>query len=487
MSVRLVYEDIAVGAEEDASVSTTAAQSFSEPSQLPHGAESVPIAALELNGWVLDGTRQLLNGQKVGFWSSALSGEDGTFSIPPVLTVAFDQQYTSLGIALEFDTFTGAYCSQVTVRWYQGTALLAKKVFYPDSASYFCENTVEHYNKVEIQLDATHLPLSYAKLSHIRFGVSRTFGRDELRSVKITQQIDLISAELAVNKMHFTLDSKSGISYIFQQLQPIYAYNGETLVDVFYIEEASRKGEELYDISSSDAVGVLDKETIPGAIYSAKPVRALVEAILDGKFALELDPTLEGETVTGYIPDGTRRNALRHIAFALRAVVDTSGTDAVRLYRPVTSGAAEVPPSRTYVGGSVSTKAVVTAVKVTAHSFSTSGSGESVTVGGVTYYDTKTVTTINNPNVTASDKQNVVEITDATLVNPSNVAAVAQHVYDYHMRRSTHNVKIVVDQEKPGDYVTTHTPWGAEITGNITMMDLTLSGITAAECEVVGA
>ena len=69
----------------------------------------------------------------------------------------------------------------------------------------------------------------------------------------------------------------------------------------------------------------------------------------------------------------------------------------------------------------------------------------------------------------------------------SNVAAVTQHVYDYYMRRQTHSVRIVMDGETPGDYVKTTTPWGSTITGTITSMGILLSGIAAAECEIVGS
>jgi hypothetical protein len=55
------------------------------------------------------------------------------------------------------------------------------------------------------------------------------------------------------------------------------------------------------------------------------------------------------------------------------------------------------------------------------------------------------------------------------------------------MRRQTHSVRIVMDGETPGDYVKTTTPWGSTITGTITSMGILLSGIAAAECEIVGS
>lgn len=487
MSVKIVYQDIAVGAQEDATVTTTPAQAGSRPADLPAGVDPVPIATLELNHWLLGGDRQLKRSQPIGFWSSQLSGADGTFPTPPSITVDFDQQYTSLGILLQFDPSTGDYCSAVTISWYQGATLLAEQRFSPDGPGYFCERTVSAYNRVVIKLDATSLPYRRARLTRIMFGIIRTFLRDELRQVKVTEQVDLISSVAAVNTLDFTLDSHDDVEFMFQLRQPVYAYDGETLVGVFYIDSSSRKGERLYDLSCVDAIGVLDEDVMPAAVYEAKPLRALLEEVLDGKFLLELDPELEKETVSGYLPDCSRRKALHQIVFAARAIVDTSGSEAVRVSRLKDTAAETIPPSRIYDGGSVETSAVVTAVSVTAHSYSKTGGGnDTVEIGGETWYHTTAVTTIKNPNVTASDKQNVKEFKDATLVNPGNVAAVAQAVYDHYMRRSRQRVKIVMAGEQPGSHVTASTPWGTAVTGHIASMSITLSGIAAADCEVVG-
>ena len=104
----------------------------------------------------------------------------------------------------------------------------------------------------------------------------------------------------------------------------------------------------------------------------------------------------------------------------------------------------------------------------------------------MTYYHTAAVTAITNPNVTAGDKPNVVEVKEATLVDPGRAAAVAQHLYSYYMKRSVQKVKIVMDGEKPGDHVAAPTPWDTTVDGYITSMSIVLSGIAAADCEIVG-
>lgn len=488
MSVRIVYQDIAAGADEDASVSTQDAQSFAAPSLLPFTpGNAEPIAALEPNSWILDGSRRILNGQSLAFWSTAMSGADGTFEDPPELTISFTSRFTSPGVFLRFDAGTREYCPSVTVRWRRGDVTLAEQDYAPTGVEFFCPRQVEAYDEITISLNATSLPYRYAKLSQVVFGVDRVFLRDELRDVKITAEASIISSEIAINTLDFTLDSEDDIEYLFQKKQPVYAYDDSSLIGVFYIDDSTHRAKGLYNVSCIDAVGVLDEEPFPAGIYNAYSAKALLEDILGGHFELDLDTSLLGATVTGYLPPGSRREALQQVAFALMAVVDTSGTEAVRVYRDRENTPGRLPLDRIYTGGSVETSALVTAVRVTSHAYSTTGSGnDTVEVNGVTYYHTTSVTTINNPKTTASDKQNVVEVDGATLVNSGNAAMIAQHIYNYYTQRQRQNVKIVMNQERPGDRIAAPTPWETVINGYITRMDITLSGIAAAECVVVG-
>lgn len=487
MSVKIIYEDIATGASEDATITTEDAQPFSNTDLLPFTGDGSPVSSLEMNQWILDGHKKIVRGKPVRFWSKAMSDEHGLFQKPPELTISFDLRYTSPGIYLRFDTESGEYCPSVTLQWRRGASLLAEESFTGNSTEIFCGRIVEAYDKISIRFNSTNIPCHYAKLTRIMFGVSRIFLRDELRNVKITAEASIISSEIAVNTLDFTLDSDEDIEYMFQFKQPVSAYDNDSLIGVFYIDSSTHRAKGLYDVSCIDAVGVLDEEPFPAGMYSGYPAQTLLLEILGGHFELELDSVLTGASITGYLPPGTRREALQQVAFALMAVVDTSGTDAIRVYLDEENTPERFPHGRVYTGGTVDTAAIVTAVQVVAHSYSTSGSGnDTVEVDGVIYYHTTETTTINNPKATASDKQNVVTVDQATLVHSGNVDAVARHIYDFYSKRERQKVQIVMDKERPGDRIAAPTPWGSVITGFITRMDIVLSGIAAANCEIVG-
>ena len=487
MSVRIVYQDIAAGAEEDALVAAPGAADFTAPAMLPFGGSDAPIATLESFSWLLDGSRELLDGQPLAYWSEAMSGPNGRFAAPPEIRISFRRRYTSPGLFLTFDTATGDYCSHVTAEWYRGENLLKKKEFFPDGPEYFCRQTVEAWDGIALRFHATSVPYRYAKLQKILFGVARTFLRRELRNVHVTQEVSIISSEVAVNTLDFTLDSRADVEYMFQMKQPVSAYDGDRLIGVFYIDDSKHRAKGLYDVSCKDAVGVLDDDPYPARMLNGEPAGTLLEDILGGHFRLELDAALAAAPVTGYLPEGSRLQALQQVSFALCAMVDTSGTDAVRVYKDKEVQPRKLPAGRIYTGGSVDTSAIVTEVQVTAHSYSLSGGGnDTVEIGGEVWYHTAETVSIANPGVTASDKRNVIKVDAATLVNPGNAAAVAQHLYNYYMKRQTQKIRIVMNGERPGDHVAAPTPWDTMMDGFITSMQIVLSGIAAAECSVVG-
>lgn len=487
MSAKLIYQDVAPGAETDAAVSVVGAGSKSDVSLLPGGVVNPDFASLELNKWGGTGAVKVYNGEDIALVSSAMSDASGSFSSPPTLTITFGQNHTSLGVSFRFASNATDYAASVTISWYQGATLLDQKTFAPNTTTYFCENTVTAYNKLVIVINSTNLPYRYARIEQILFGLVREFDGYEIGSVDILQQTNLISAELAINTLDWSLKSKSSVDFIFQLKQPVLAYNGNNLLGVFYIsDKAKRTAEKNYEIPCTDAVGVLDGDPFPAAIYSNKNAVTLLTEIVNGAFDLDVDPSFASATVTGLIPDGSRRSAFQQVAFVIGAMVDTAGTKKIRV-RPAPTAVIAIPESRVYVGGSVEQDAIVTAVIVTYHTY-TAGSGSSgddvVTVNGVKYVHTTGTVRVDNPNVTAADKQNVKEVKDATLVSASNASAVAARVYAYYQRRNTVNTKFVVTMEKPGDRVSVPTAWGATMVGNVSSMKIKLSNTTAADAEI---
>lgn len=481
----ILYKDIGPGAEEDASVSTTSAESFADPSKLAGGVTPSPTITCEINHWGLNGQYMLVESEEVAFWSDELSGDDCLFTSKPVITITFDQQYSSVGITLVFDSASGDYCRSVNIKWYQGVTKKADADFTPDSSTYFCQQQVTSYDKVVITLDNTNLPGRRAKLEHVVFGIYRYFGMSELRSASIVNEMSLIATELPISTMNWTLDSDDDVEFMFQLKQPVEVRNNDNLIGVYYIDGYSRSAQTVYNIECYDAIGVLDETTFSGGVYlSGISAKSLLESVVDGDFDIEYDDSVQDITLTGILEAGFKRSAIQQIIFAWGVCISTDGREKLRVFNLPATGI-EIGGDRTYNGVAVETSAIVTRVEVTGHTYTQNTNG-TIEIKGTKYNDAKNVYSVSNPNVTATDKQNVVEVAGATLVSNSIAQEVAQRIYNYYLNRNTNKAKIVWRGEHLGDYLTIPNAWGETNSGNVAKMEIRLSNTVAANCETIG-
>ena len=478
----ILYKDVPPGADEDAAVSTHGAQPFSTLT-LPFGVTHDPIATCELNAWGLNGAFDMVDGHQVAFWSTSQSGEDCLFAAQPVITIEFDEQYSSTGISFVFNE--NDWCDLVNVQWWQQSTLKADVDFTPSSPSYFCKQKVLSYDKIVITLKRTRLPHHYAKLDRIYFGVYRRFNMQELRQGKmsITNEIDPLALELPVSTMDWRLDSSEDADYLFQFKQPVEVYNDDRLINAYYIDESAQITGRLYDINTFDAFGVLGESSFAGGVYSNKSAIELLTEIVDGAF--ELDISAADTALTGAIAACSRREAFQQVVFAWGVCAATDGSTSIRVFSLPSGDPASIGKDRTFPGAQVSTASAVTAVKITAHSYTEDSNGE-VEIGGIKYKDTRTVYTVSNPDATAADRENVKEITNATLISPAIAQTTAQRVFDYYNRRNTAKPKIVWKGERLGQLVTVPNNWGGTVTGHLVKMEIRLSNTVVANSEVRG-
>nr|DAH67447.1 MAG TPA: hypothetical protein [Caudoviricetes sp.] len=482
----VTYKDVAVGAQEDAAFTAVGKTPESVPALLAAGVSPGKVITLERDLWALDGTfDQYYEQSKIAFWSTEISGDDGAFTADPVITVNFDQQYSSMGISFVFDDAVGDYVSLLNIKWYQGGTLKADQDFAPNAASYFCSKRVESYDKLVITLKKTYPARRRAKINRIVFGVERTFGMTELRKASITNEMDENSVELPISTFAWTLDSAADVDYLFQLKQPVEVWNSNNLLGVYYINASSRVARRVYDIDCHDALGVLSESQFAGGAYlSGASAKSLLETLC-APFSVEYAEGVIDAILKGVLEPQPKRDAIRQVVFAWGVCLATDGGSTIRVFTlPKTAKA--IPKASTFTGASVETTAVVTAVKLTAHTYAEDANGD-VTINGQSYSDTESVYTVSNPNVTASDRQNIIEITGATMVSTDAAQAVAQRVYDYYQKRDTISAKIVYGGEKLGDALSVYTPWDTLVSGNLSKMEITLSNTVVYKAEVTGA
>ena len=155
-SVDISFDMADITAKRDSTVTAANIQSFTNPDSLAlDGVYATKAATLEENYWKLDGTFEVFPDKPQwytwGIWSSELSGEDGTFAVPIVLTITFGELHSVNGIGFEFNPHDNSYCSDMTVIFYNGETAVNTLELTPDEWRYSYDVNVENFNKIEIK------------------------------------------------------------------------------------------------------------------------------------------------------------------------------------------------------------------------------------------------------------------------------------------------------------------------------------------------
>ena len=515
--VAIRYGDVAPEAKENF-VPTASESQFDTLAQLQQYNLNFPNYAnpCELYQTVLDGTASAFPSvpeqANLGLWSEQISNDDGTFTEPIVLELESVGQYSSQGLTLTFDTYNGIFATRVGIKWLritdEGIETLAEQEFTPDNAFYFCRNQVKNYNKVVITFYSLNMPKNRLKLRVIDYGYGTFFYGDELRNVKITQELDPISTQISINVVDFTLDSKTDMEYSFQTKQPLSVYfNGELKATTF-VKKSTRKAKRLWDIQSEDYIGLLDSIPYYGGIYTNKnAVELLTDIFTVAKVPYSIDDVFANAVVTGYIPYTTCRDALMQVAFAIQAVVDTSNSEVVKVFALEEDVKQTIPLNRIMQGQNFADEETVTGVEVAVHSYKAinetvdvydateSGTGQNIFVKfseplhdlsiingsfatddkgnelkhtnyavinantgcilrGQQYEHTTQTRRKNNPVVLASEIEKVVSVENATLVSQYNIDNVIEKCYNWLIKTNTTNLKIVEGKHvQYGNYI----------------------------------
>ena len=512
MSIKIKYLDIP-----DESRECTAqgrGQSFSDPGCVLTGASQTGYGTLEGGGWPLDGSRQILPDQPDGmWWSERASDEKGVFADPPVLTLCLTSPCTATGISFTFAPKTGDYCSRIAITWLRGTVVLARTEAAPEGAVWAHSQTVEDFDTVRIELLQTDRPRCFAKVERITVGLIHWFAGDEITGAELVQERDDLLAELAVDTMSVTVYDKKNRNLRPQQNQQLELYRDDRLVATQYIASSTREEGCGYHFVCQGTLGLLEDDFL-GGIYEKAPLDAVLKAILDG-IDYETDAVFLGQTVTGYLPVCTRRQALQQLAFSIGAVVDTAEDGRLRFLPPREAVSHTFRDSEIFQGIKMETQPRVARAEVAVHSYVPSQqqeellreeqiSGENVlftfpaphhsyeisggvitdsganhvritaqgavTLLGGRYVENTALHTKTDPVFRSAEQANVLSVTDATLVSRDQVEAVLSRLWQHAAMRQKLTFQCVVSHQQPGQTVTAADPWGGLVRGKVTAM-----------------
>lgn len=434
------------------------------------------------------------NASNIGLISKQISNENGAFPENIVLELGSVGQYSSQGLTFTFDTQNQIYPTQLNIKWYRitesGRETLANVDYTPTSAFYFCQQQVSNYNYIVITVSAINMPKNRLRIRSIDYGYGTYFYGDELRNVSINQSVDPISSEIKINTVDFVLDSKRNMEYSFQAKQPLSIYFNGSIRATTFVKKSTRKSKNIWEIQSEDYIGLMDTAIFPGDMYTNKNAYELLEEIFSySNVPYKINPLLQNETVTGYLPYGSAREALMQVAFAVQNAVVTNDRDYVEVIEISPIIEQTVPLNRIMQGQNFEDAEITTSVELMSHTYvptqetvkvsvgDLSDIGKTVTVKfneplhsldvvngtiiestanyavvnvigncvltGLKYNQKKQLHKKQREDVNVNAAENIVTIENATLISVKNVNAVLDKCFDWFARTKTTNLEIV--------------------------------------------
>ncbi len=372
-----------------------------------------------------------------------------------------------------------------------------------------------------------------------------TIVADQINSLKSIEQVSYLGDELVYDTLSLearqtrTINANGTATYGVDLTPFIYGasmeHSNNDFVHTFYLESSNQVGKYAYQYDCVSIIGVLDRQVFGGCVVNRTYFSTLLTQIV-GASGTIFDYTCANVAnilVSGWIPYGTKRDALQQLLFAtnVHALWDETNQRVVFDYIDHTV-AGTIADANIFDSGKVEHPQLATRVSVTEHSFFAYTTNSSM----VTVFDNSTgysvssklvkfsnapiipssIVTTGNLVVTdvTSDsavvtgrgtiqaypyihttfdvvrdysgsgrKDYEISVTNAYLVSVLNSENVADRLADYYFNRYVVKADIKVTSEQCGYYYTLKDAFSQARTGFLQKMEKTFSSFLRAACE----
>lgn len=288
---------------------------------------------------------------------------------------------------------------------------------------------------------------------------------NKLENLKFDPSADITGTSIEVNQYSASIKTDDEIAYgdfayLYDEKDQLWAR--------YWITEVEEVNDGFKDIIAQSIILLLDRYTLPAEMYSQTPIATVLEEIFGTALAgmYTLDSSFAAETITGFCPEQTARERLQWVVFVIGGYINTCFTENVEIL-PVMNledNGTEIDINRTFFRPSKTYRDVVTAVKVTAYSYTqgTPASTDDYVQTGtedapVYYIQGQSEVTLENTNRPSTAADNIVDVSDCTLVNTGNASAIVSRLSRYYFDRLEVNFDILNEHEyRPGQKIIIH-------------------------------
>lgn len=515
-----------------------------------------PYATYEPDYWLLNGKYAFLvpnQPNPIGWLSGWLSGEGGDGGDgQPSWNISFSSPTAFSGMTMRFGTASGDYPKRVRLIYRNEYNQDIRDDTYQISVSEFnTKQPVENVKYIQIQFTGTNKAYRRWRLTGYDFGDLIVFDGTQIKQANVIEESDPLSANLIINTCEITLqtnDARFSIlnpegSYArLKENQPLNVYeivNGsEVYIGKYYLDEWKNKSENEIEFQCVDLLGILDKLSCKGGLWTGATVGSILTNILaSAGFPYILDNDLAAKTLSGWLPICTYREALQQIAFAAGGMVSCARSDAIRIFpmpRATDEHTRIISKSQQGTGGTIELRPRITGVEVIGyvfvptdatidifnfaglplgdydiffdepmHSLTCTVPGSQILASNANWakvrltwelgtgllkgkrYEREKVSALL---IDESDSlvKNILKVSDATLVGENNLLDVTQRIFDYYQQRIKCKLKIFVPVITVGNVIAIDALYGKQIKSVVEKMDIDLTGGFIAKVETVG-
>lgn len=345
----------------------------------------------------------------------------------------------------------------------------------------------------------------------------------------------LRSDSLEANSLTVTVFSSDKAIMGFAKNDKVEYFRDGRRVGVYYLQTVERVGSDAYTLSALSALGRLITMRHVGGIYTGQTVAEVVPQIC-GPVEVMIESVYASRKLYGYLPysnpdtrTGNGRSARDNLSQVLFAIGASLGTDengvmrveklwdgvsatvtADQINENSCSTVYETPVSAveitehqwvksqdtvTLFEGTAEDGALVTfedpAHSLTAEGFAITEQGDNYAIlsagtGTLTGKSYNHLTRIVRRTVTDGAEENVVTVSDATLVSLTNSVDVAKRMADYYRHRETIRVDVEPGTERAGRVVQIFHPWDKEmVQACVESREAVISGILNSQTSAL--
>ncbi len=242
---------------------------------------------------------------------------------------------------------TEAFCNKLKIEYETDDGYKTYE-YEPTERDFYLKAPPITYTGIKIFFYSTNIPYRFLKIYKILFGLKKNFRGTDLMSASIDNEINILSSELASNKLSidvldqenvFNIVNKQGLAPALQENQKMKVYkidgSSQKLLGNFYLTEWSNNSVDTASFEAQDLIGVLENYTFLGGMYRDYNAGKLIKEILAAAEVTdyEIDKELADMTVYGYVPICTCKEALQKVLFVIGGVCTTSEIESLKIFK----------------------------------------------------------------------------------------------------------------------------------------------------------